>query len=169
MRRMVALVVVLLATVSAAQAQFFDKLSNPTTSVTLKHPPGLGLKINKIAFGPASGTCADQIVEALISDFVSNQIEVVDREHLKSILAEHNFTVSGYVDQTSAAAIGKVIGPSALVFVKSQRCVTQQDRLHETETRYNNKTKSNYDVPVYSSRTQAFLKVSIQTVDLTTG
>jgi len=38
MRRMVALVLVLLATVSAAQAQFFDKLSNPTTSVTLKHP-----------------------------------------------------------------------------------------------------------------------------------
>src|SRR5206468_6773091 len=54
--------------------------------------PGLGLKISKIAFGPASGTCADQIVEALISDFVSQQVEVVDRQHLGAILAEHNLT-----------------------------------------------------------------------------
>src|SRR5438046_9465871 len=107
MRRMVALVLVLLATVSAAQAQFFDKLSNPTTSVTLKHPPGLGLKIGKIAFGPASGTCADQIVEALISDFVSQQMEGVDRQHLCAILAEHNLTTTGYVEQSTAPAPGR--------------------------------------------------------------
>lgn len=169
MRRIIAPILILFATPSAAHAQFWDKLSNPTISVTLNHPPGLGLKVNKIAFGPASGTCADQIVEALISDFVSNQIEVVDRQNLNAILAEHDFTFSGYVDQASAAAIGKILGPSALVFVKTQRCATQQDRLYDTETRYDNRTKSNYAVRVYYSRTRAFLKASIQTVDLATG
>ncbi len=171
MRRMVALVLVMLATVSAAQAQFFDKLSNPTTSVTLKHPPGLGLKISKIAFGPASGTCADQIVEALISDFVSQQMEVVDRQHLGAILAEHNLTTSGYVDQASAAALGKILGPSALVFVRTQRCAAQQDRLYDdtAASRYDPRTKRTYPVRTYYARTRAFLTASVQTVDLATG
>src|SRR2546426_102881 len=169
MRRITALTVVLSAAVTTAQAQFFDKLSNPTTQVTLHHPPGLGLKINKIAFGPASGTCADQIVEAVVSDFVSQQMEVVDRQHLGALLAEHNLTSSGYVDQTSAAAIGKILGPSALVFVRTQRCVTQQDRLYDTEARYDPRTKSNYNVRVYYARTRSFVNASIQTVDLATG
>jgi tetratricopeptide (TPR) repeat protein len=163
------LILILFVPVSTVHAQFWDRLTNPTISITLKHPPGLGLKINKIAFGPASGTCADQIIEPLISDFVSNQIEVIDRQNLYAILAEHNFTLSGYVDQTSAAAIGKILGPSALVFVKVQRCTTQQDRHYDTETRYDRKTKSNYEVRVFYSRTRAFLKASIQTVDLATG
>ncbi|OLC74315.1 MAG: hypothetical protein AUH78_11445 [Gemmatimonadetes bacterium 13_1_40CM_4_69_8] len=146
MRRITALTVVLSAAVTTAQAQFFDKLSNPTTSVTLKHPPGLGLKISKIAFGPASGTCADQIVEALISDFVSQQMEVVDRQHLGAILAEHNLTTSGYVDQASAAALGKILGPSALVFVRTQRCAAQQDRFYDdtAASQYNPRTKRMY-------------------------
>jgi len=159
----------LFATLSPGYAQFWDKLTNPTVPITLNHPPGLNLKVNKIAFGPVSGTCADQIVDALISDFVSNQIEVVDRQNLNAILAEHNFTLSGYVDKASAAVIGKILGPSALVFVKTQRCVTQQDRLYDTETQYDKETKTNYRVRVYYSRTRAFLKLSIQTVDLATG
>jgi tetratricopeptide (TPR) repeat protein len=169
MRQMFALILTLSAIPSAAHAQLWDKLSNPTIPVTLNHPPGLGLKVSKIAFGPASGKCADQIVETLISDFVSNQIEVVDRQNLNTILAEHNLALSGYVDQASAAAIGKILGPSALVFVKTQRCATEQDRLTENETKYDNRTKKNYPVRVYVSRTRAFLKVSIQTVDLATG
>ena len=169
MRRFITIVLVLFGTLSAAQAQFWDKLSNPTIPVKLDHPPGLGFKVDKIAFGPASGTCADQIVEALVSDFVANQMEVVDRQNLDAILTEHDLTLSGYVDQRSAAAIGKILGPSALVFVKTQRCATQQDRLIETETRYNSQTKTNESVRAYYSRTRAFLKASVQSVDLTTG
>jgi tetratricopeptide (TPR) repeat protein len=166
---MIALALLLLVPLSAASAQLFEHLSNPTISVTLHHPPGLGLKLSKIAFGPTSGRCADQIVDAVIQDFVSQQIEVVDRQHLDAILAEHNLTSSGYVDRASAAAIGRILGPSALVFVKTQRCTTQQDRSSETESRYDRQTKKNYNVPVYIARTRAFLRASIQTVDLATG
>jgi len=165
----VTLILIMFISVLTVHAQILDELFNPTISLTLKHPPELGFKVNKIAFGPASGTCADQIIEALISDFVSNQIEVVDRQNLNAILAEHNFTLSGYVDQASAAALGKILGPSALIFVKVQRCTTQQDKVNAKETYYDSKTKSNYQVIAYYSKTRAFLKASIQAVDLATG
>ncbi len=169
MRWMIALPLILWTPCSAVEAQFLDHLTNPTLPVTLQHPPGLGLSIDSIAFGPASGECSDEIVEALISDFVANQIEVIDRQHLDTLLAEHDLNLSGYVDTSQAAAIGKILGPSALIFIKSQRCTTEQDRFSETRSRYDRATKRKYNVRLYSARTRAFLKASIQTVDLTTG
>ena len=155
--------------VLTANAQFFDELSNPKVTLNLTHPPGLGLKITKVAFGPATGDCSDQIIDAVISDFVSNGIEVIDRNNLTTLLAEHNLTLSGYVDKTSAAAIGKILGPSALIFIKVQRCATQQDKLTDKETKTNYETKKKYEVTAFYSRTRAFLKASVQTVDLATG
>lgn len=152
-----------------ATAQFFDRLSNPQVTVSLTHPPGFGIKVNKIAFGPSSGTCSDQIVDALISDFVSNNIEVVDRTNLNAILSEHSFTLSGSVDKTSAVTLGKILGPSILIFINVQRCATQQDKLYDKETKYDAQSKTNYQVYAYFSRTRAFLKFSIRTVDLATG
>ena len=153
---------------SFAHAQFFDRLTNPEVVVNISHPPNLGLKIDRIAFGPTSGQCADDIVSATISSFVSNDIEVIDRHHLNSLLAEHDFSLSGYVDQTTAAEIGKILGPTALVFIRVQRCVTEQDRLSERESRYSEK-RGNYTVIKHIARTRTFLKGSMQTVDLATG
>ncbi len=169
MHRIFIVLIIIFASISTVNAQFWDEMSNPKVNIRLTHPPGLGLKINKIAFGPSTGNCADQVVSALISDFTNNKIEVIDRENLTSILAEHNFTFSGYVDQSSAAAIGKIIGPSALVFVKVLRCATKQDKLYNNERQHDYKTNTDYTVVAYFSRTRAFLQVSIQTVDLTTG
>ena len=169
MFRLIAFAIVALATGSVAQAQLFDALTNPEVNVKINHPPGLGMKINKVAFGPASGNCADEIVDSLISMLVSNQVEVLDREHLSAIVAEKHLASSGQVDRANAIALGKLIGPSVLVFVKTSRCDTVQDRLHDIEQRYNAKTKAYYSVPAYYSRTRAYLKASIQTVDLETG
>lgn len=135
----------------------------------MKHPPLLGIKVNKVAFGPATGKCSDQIVNAIISDFVSNKIEVVDRADLTTLLSEHNFTLSGYVDKSSAVAMGKIIGPSVLIFVKVQRCATEQQHLYNNETKYNYTTKQKYEVTAFYSKTTAYLKASIQAVDLATG
>lgn len=168
MRKVAGLALVLLAAASFARAQFWDNLTNPKVKVTLQHPPGLGLTVSKIAFGTPYGQCADQITDGLVTDFVSSQIEVVDRQHLDTILREHNFNLSGYVDQSTAAELGKIMGPSVLVFVKTQRCTTQRDRQQDKETRVDDKRRQ-YTVPVYISRTRAFLKASVQTIDLATG
>jgi tetratricopeptide (TPR) repeat protein len=153
-----------------ASAQGFDALSNPKVNVKLTHPPSLGLKIDKVIFNPATGDCSDQIIDALISDFVSNGVEVIDRDNLQMILAEQDFNFSGYVDKNTAASIGKIIGPSAMVTVKVLRCHTEiKDNLYVDEKKYNSKTKSNYIVRAYIARTTVRLKASIQTTDLTTG
>jgi tetratricopeptide (TPR) repeat protein len=169
MYRLIAVAIATLATGSVAHAQLFDALANPDVIVKIDHPPGLGVKINKVAFGPASGKCADEIVDSLISMLVSSQVEVLDREHLAAIAAEKNLASSGQVDRQNAIALGKLIGPSVLIFVKTSRCDTVQDRLHDTEKRYNDKAKAYYAVNAYYSRTRAYLKASIQTVDLGTG
>jgi len=156
--------------ISNVTAQVFDSWSNPQINVDLSHPPGLGLKIDKVAFNTATGDCADQIIDALISDFVNNGVEVIDRNNLEDILSEHDFNLSGYVDRNSAVSIGKIIGPSALLSVKVLRCKTEiKDNLYIDKKKYNGKTKSYYVVRTYIARTTVHLKVSIQTTDLTTG
>jgi len=165
----VPLFVLLIFSVVTAHAQFFDALSNPTILVTLKHPPISGVKINKVAFGLPTGNCGDQITDALQSDFVANQVEVIDREHLNSMLAEHNFTLSGYVDQSTAVTMGKFLGPTTLVFVKVQICNTAKDRLYNNETVHDYKTNTNSTMLAYFARTRTNLKASIEAVDLTTG
>ena len=152
-----------------ANAQFFDDLTNPKITVTLQHPPIVGFKINKVAFGQANGNCADQIVDAIQSDFVANQVEVIDREHLNSMMAEHNFTMSGYVDKSTAVAMGKFLGPTTLIFVKVNQCNTVQDHVYANETQYDSKTKTNYNVVAYFSRTRTNLNASVEAIDLTTG
>lgn len=169
MFRLVATAIFALGMTSVAHAQLFDALSNPDVNVRIDHPPGLGMKISKVAFGPASGKCADEIVDSLISMLVSNGVEVLDREHLAAIAAEKHLASTGQVDRDSAIALGKLIGPSVLIFVRTSSCDTVQDRLYDTENRYDAKTKSYYAVRAYHSRTRAYLKASVQTVDLATG
>ncbi|OFY43690.1 MAG: hypothetical protein A2X18_09605 [Bacteroidetes bacterium GWF2_40_14] len=153
-----------------ANAQGFDALVNPKINVNLTHPPGLGLKINKVIFNPATGYYSDQIIDQIISDFVNNGVDVIDRENLKAILAEHDLNLSGYVDRNSAVSIGKIIGPSALISIKVLRCQTEQnDKLYVDEKKRDYQTKKDYVERVFIARTTVFLKVSLQTTDLTTG
>jgi hypothetical protein len=95
-----------------APAQFWDKFTNPKVHVTIRHPPGLGLQVNKVAFGPAKGEAAQQFIDQLTEHFVKANVEVVERQQLETMLAEHNFSLSGYVDSSSAAEMGKILGPS---------------------------------------------------------
>ncbi len=144
-------------------ASFWEKLTNPEVIVSITHAPSLNLQLKKIAFGPAQGQCSDPFIDSLVQLFVDNQVEVVDRQHLESILAEHRFNISGYVDLKSAAALGKILGPAALIFIKVSRCETKRESLYKDY-----KSKYGYQ-RMYISRTKASFKGSLQTVDLATG
>lgn len=151
-------------------AQGFDALTNPLISVRLSHPPGLGLKVNKVVFNSSTGNCSDQVVDALISDFIANDVEVIDRNNLGRILAEQNLNFSGYLDKNSAISIGKLIGPSAMITVKVTRCQAEvKDNLVVDEKKYDSKTKKYYISKLFIARTTVYLKASIQITDLTTG
>ncbi len=170
MKKTLLLLFIFSSFIISAAAQGFDALSNPKILVKIVHPPGLGLKVNKVIFNPATGNNADQIIDVLISDFVNNGVEVIDRDNLRTILSEHDLNLSGYVDKNSAVSIGKLIGPSAMISVKILRCQTEKkENLYVDEKKYDSKTKTNKIVRAFLARTTVFLKVSIQTTDLTTG
>ena len=63
-----------------AQAQFWSELANPKVEVTLVHPPGLGLKVDRLAFAPTRDMNSREMVDILTADLVqSRQVEVLDR------------------------------------------------------------------------------------------
>ena len=149
---------------SLASAQFMDKLTKPKVPVPLRHPPGLGLNVKRIAFGQSSGECADQIVDLLTESLVRSGIDVIDRQHLQAILDEHKFQVSMYLDSSTALQLGRILGPTAFIFVKAQRCTSEQQPLREVQRAEDGSSRY-----LYISRTRAFVRGSVQTVDLTTG
>ncbi|OFW10989.1 MAG: hypothetical protein A3H96_26385 [Acidobacteria bacterium RIFCSPLOWO2_02_FULL_67_36] len=145
-------------------AQFWDKMTNPKVSIPLTHPPDLGLQINKIAFGPVTGEGANEFVDALTERFVRSGIEVVERSRLEALLKEQNFSLTGYVDQQSAAQMGKILGPAVMLFVNMQRHTFEKKRLYE-----NSKDYKGIVHRTNIARTQAFVRGSIRSVDLATG
>ncbi len=145
-------------------AQLFDRMSNPKVTVTINHPPGLGLPVNQLAFGPATGRRSDEIVDALQADFVRSGMRVLDRRNLQNTLAEHQLNYGGYVDQQTAVQMGKFLGATAMIVVDVSRAATERQ---PTST----KTTDSHNVvhTTWHSRTKAYLKVSLQTIDLKTG
>ena len=80
------------------QAQFWSEIANPKVEVTLVHPPGLGLKVERLAFAPSRDLNSRELADALTADLVqSRQVEVVDRGHLDAILKEQELGANGYV------------------------------------------------------------------------
>lgn len=151
-------------TAAPSQAQFWERMSNPTVPTQITHPPGLGLQISRVAFGPANGEGADEFVDALTGHFVQRDIEVIERERIEELLREHNFSLSGYVDRESAATIGKIVGPSVMVFVNMQRRAVEKKALYKDW-----RGRDGVVHRRYISRTQVFARGSIRSVDLATA
>jgi len=143
--------------------QIWSRLTNPDVEVTLNHPPGLGLQVDRIAFKPMRGKCSDEFTNVLIEDFVQAGMTVIDRQRINAVLDELDLGASGYIDSATAAKIGSLIGPSALVFVNVHRCAAEQNRSHKTT-----KTKDG-SYTTYYATTTGFFKGSLQVVDLSTG
>ena len=162
--------VLVLGTATLAPGQF-RALFNPEVQVTIEHPPGLNLSVNKITFGPSTGDCSEEIIQALISDFLDSGVEVSDRQDLDLILQEHNLNLGGYMDPASATELGRILGTSTLISVRGARCATEHDQQRRRRTRTVGKGDEKKTVIEYTyiSTTTAHLRLSIQTVDLQTG
>ena len=175
-----------LGTATLAPGQF-RALFNPEVRVTIEHPPGLNLIVEKIAFGPSTGDCSEEIIQALISDFLDHGVEVSDRQNLDLILQEHNLNLGGYMDPASATELGRILGTSTLISVRGARCASEhkQQKRRSTRSRITRRRaaggrrsretvgegdeKKDVVEYTYISTTTAHLRLSIQTVDLQTG
>ncbi len=151
------------------QAQFWSEIANPKVDAVLTHPPGLGLKIDRVAFLPGrdlnSRELADQLTAAVVQ---GRQMEVVDRSHLDSVLKEQELGASGYVDPTTIASLGKLLGPSALVIVNVNRCDFAKNQATKEE-----RSKDKQGVEHIRIERRSILALdfsaSVQVVDLSTG
>lgn len=154
-----------LAIVATLQAQFIRWGVEKTVPFAIPRAPDFGLTVRRVAFGQANGPCASELVDRMVlPDFQGNQMDVIERQSLDQIMAEHNFNRSVYADPTQAAELGRILGPSALVIVTVDTCSPQQEPLYNDQ--------KNFDGSVHRiliSKTRFSLEGSIRVVDLTTG
>lgn len=150
-------------------AQFWDSLVNPDVQVTLTHPPALGLKVQRVAFAPATTNASDELISACISDLsADNRIEVLDRGNIEKVLKEQKLSNSGMVDSAQAVELGKLLGSPVLLFVKVYNLKINQTPLRSSSS-YKDKQGVEHVTYTYTSKTQADFSASIQAVDLASG
>lgn len=153
-----------------AQAQFWSELANPKVEVTLVHPPGLGLKVERLAFAPSRDLNSRELADALTADLVqSRQVEVVDRAHLDAVLKEQELGASGYVEPATIAKLGKLLGPSVLVIVNVNRSDVSRNQASKEERSTDYKTKQEVVRLKRTSITSLDFSATVQVVDLSTG
>lgn len=74
-----ALPCLLLAAALPAPAQFWSRLANPSVDVVLRHPPALGLHLERVAFEPPRNDASRDLGDALLAALVRGGVRVVDR------------------------------------------------------------------------------------------
>ncbi len=152
------------------QAQFWSELANPKVEVTVVHPPGLGLKVERLAFAPSRDLNSRELVDALTADLVqSRQVEVVDRAHLDAVLKEQELGASGYVEPATIAKLGRLLGPSVLVIVNVNRSDLSRNQSTKEERSTDYKTKQETIRHKRASITSLDFSATVQVVDLSTG
>jgi hypothetical protein len=152
----------------SANAQTIRWGPSKTVQFPVPHPPEFELSVKRIAFGEPSGNCASDATELvdrmILPDFQQNQMDVIERQALDQIMAEHNFNQSAYADASSAARLGKILGPSALIIVNINTCRAEQIPLYEDEKNF-----SGGITRILISKTRFSMEGSIRVVNLTTG
>lgn len=154
-----------------ARAQWFDSLINPDVEVTLAHPPGLGIRVQRVAFAPVQTLAADELVSACIVDLTSTgQVEVLDRGNIEKVMREQKFSNSGLVDETSAIELGRLLGSPVLVMISVHNLKVTRIPHSSTKAEWkDSKGKVHPAVTTYTSKTQVDYSASVQAVDLATG
>jgi len=147
----------------------FNRMANPDIQVTLKHPPSMGLKINRIAFLPTKDNNAEDLVSAATMDLSKDgQIEIVDRANLTAILKEQALGAEGYMDTSMIVKLGKLLPATAMVSVKVSNYKATNTPL-TNHSSYTDKQGYQHTTYQYISKTQVEMTGSFQVTDLTTG
>jgi hypothetical protein len=169
--RICSAVALALTVAGRVQAQWFDSLINPDVEVTLAHPPGLGIRVQRVAFAPGATRAADELVAACIEDLTATgQVEVLDRSYIERVLRERQFTNSGLMEESSALALGRLLGSPLLLTlsIHNLKVTCTPGRSLKSEWKDSN-GKVHPAVVTYTAKTQVDYSGSIQAVDLATG
>ena len=158
----------------AASAQtghaIWERLGNPTVKVPVDHPPELGLRVDRLVFGPTRGECADEIVQILMRDLVSHRLDVRDEAYLYARLARTDFEHAGRVDAGAAVEMGNRLGPAVMVAVDVRRCEAETDfSAQQTQADGTAPASVPASQTTYRLAAQGFLEMHLHMIDLITG
>lgn len=161
---------ILSASLLPLRAQFFERLFNPDVKVTLVHPPGLGLKVRRIAFVPPRDADSSELMALLAGDLTaSGEVDVVDRANFQQVLREQQLGEQGYLEPATVARLGKLLGPSVLLALEVHRCKPSFLPLQVKRDLKDKDGKITGQETTYISKTRLDFSATVQAVDLETG
>ncbi len=150
-------------------------ISCGTTSMymSVTRPAEVNLKgYEKIAIGDivnADGSTGnhaldleDNFTTALLN---ANIFEVLDRQHLNSVMSEHELGLSGLMDESTSAELGKIIGAAVLVFgrVQTDKYDEETSKGDPWTDKNGNRHQTHYRKGTYN------LAVNIKLIDIVTS
>lgn len=137
-------------------------MMHPPVVIELEHPPTHWLQVEQIAFAEVKGKCAEEMAALLREFFVKKGVTIVDRNHLKTVLAEQGLVASGLVNPETAIQLRQIIGATTLIVLEVQRCQDEpRTWTKRSQTKQGTKTS-------YYSETTTYIKGAVQIVDLET-
>jgi tetratricopeptide (TPR) repeat protein len=145
-------------------AQLLARFTNPQVEVTMTHPPGFPLTLERAAVLARGEECAEEFTDAVIEIFTREGVELLDRQNIETVLAEQDLAASSYVDVDTAVELGKILGSAALILINTQRCDEVQNRSHESFRTLDGKQGTKY-----VAKMEGFYKGSVRVVDLATA
>src|SRR3989440_1297152 len=154
----------------AARALPVALLGAACGSVPVRVPVMRPAEINMIAYqsvavgdmrgGRGTAVMGDSLEEALLG---TNRFQVLDRQHMNSIMRELSLSASDLADPSKAAQLGKVMTAGALIYgdVDEQyRDVPSEDSI---------KNKDGTRVTLYKLRGEVRTRATFKIVDVATG
>ena len=147
--------------------------STKTVMMTVLRPAEINLKsYPKIALGDFVNSYGridqhaldmrDALTQQLIA---TKRFDVVDRQTLGKIIQEQKLAASGLIDATSAPALGKLLGASALIFGRITTDRYHQDLVHSPP--YKDKKGKSHQRHSWKGKYE--LSVNIKIVNVQTG
>ena len=122
----------LLASTSILKAQL---LGVREAEVTIDRPPFLPIHAGTVLLPEPRDQCEEELSRTLATRFFQAGLQVVEGARLNALLAEHA-TSSGDAEPAALMTVGRALGPSVLIEVRSRVCETRQDRSEQSRLSY---------------------------------
>ena len=158
--RAAGLVLVVVSLTSCASMRYTD-LFNPTVTVEVEHPPGVGFVVNEVVFAADSPSLLETL-GSLFGLTSGARCEAEFVQALTQLLVEGGIQVVGDDDEERADVV---------IAVDVTRCDTKQDRTEtsrEVVETVGDNTRRRI-VPEYHARTQVSFRSTFEVTDLSTG
>ena len=169
---LVRLGVLFLLCAQTAQAQFWERLGNPTVPLEVEHPPSVGIMVDHVVFGPVRGDCAEELVQILAGDLRMSGLAVTNRVGRHNRASRYDRSFRDRVNRAAQAEAGRVRGSAAMLALDVRRCETKTEFSEEQPKRSGNRDDGRQQggaETVYLLEAEGRLDMTLLAIDLNTG